>query len=268
MIFNRLFCFSSILILMKVQSSLSLSSIGSLCKIELFVDKNQFSEKEKIEFTNVDSNQTEIYSDTYYEAVCLTNEQVRSRNFIYLETSYTSEEKTIKKHDQLANRTFKRDNLNYLRGGFTIDSASQRLNHSLFCRFLPVNPVGVYCEKTIYLIVIPKTNQNIKIFLIILSIVVFIGVVNLVVKCCIMRRKKSSSNLNTKRMSSTRSFSRTNRKSNKPGDSFSNTLRNGNLDINYSIYSLDDIQVKIAQRNDCTSQVLINGQPLNKAESS
>ena len=254
MISSELFFLVSILVLIRIEVS-SCSSLGSLCKIEIFVVKNQ-EQREKIAFTNTDLNQTEIFSDTYYEAICLTNEQVHSRNFIYLETWNNSEQKISLNQEQLANKTLKEKNLNYLRGGFTIASSNQKLNHSLLCRFWPVNH-GVYCEKKIYLNVIYKTNQNLKIFFVILSIVIFIGVINLIIKCCIMRRKRSSSNL---KFVSRSSSSRSNSKANKKRE----TIKNGNLDFNCSIYSLDDIQVKIAQKNDSTSQVLINGQALNR----
>ena len=258
MIFNEFFIFIAIVVLIR-DGAESSTDFGSLCKIEIFVVKNQFEyeRKEKITFNNIDLNQTEIFADQYYEAVCLTNEQVRSANFIYLETYYNSEEKSTIKQEYLANETQKGNNLSYLKGGFTIDSSKQKLNHSLVCRFLPINPVGIYCMKRVRLTIIPKTNQNLKIFFIILSIVILIGIANLFIKCFIMRRKKSSSNLkHMRRSSSLRSHPRTNKKS--------DTLKNGNLDINCSIYSLDDIQVKIAQKNDSTSQVMINGQALNR----
>ena len=247
-----------LLICITTCSLTEIQSAGNLCKIQLYINSEM---NERVQFRKPDSNQTaSIYADTYYEAVCLTNENVRTRNFISLETSETHtgimEDKfsLMSSKNQLTNKTKIENGLYYMKAGFKISSASLKTNHTLFCRFLTMNP-SVYCEKSLYLIVKPSLSKTYLIVIVILGVVALIALLNVII-CSFLRSKSKDNQSSIHKRPSTSSFSRISNAS--KGRKKSILVNNGQSQLNeqvlvgnedpeyeYSIYPIEDSEVKL-----------------------
>lgn len=176
---------------------------NNLCQIRIYLSDNtptiskQYLTSDQVIKTN------EIHTDTYYYAVCITNENIRSRNIFKLTWRETNDENDpdLNEHQSLviSNVTHRTDEYSYLIGGFLINSNNLKSNYHLFCRFLTVNP-SVYCEKEINLVVLPFSSYRFKVFLVILVILILIGVTNIFARIYLSRKKKSSINKNEQKI--------------------------------------------------------------------
>ncbi|CAF0807353.1 unnamed protein product [Brachionus calyciflorus] len=165
------------------------SIFTSLCNIQIFLSESQ---DEIISFRPQDKLLTSIELDKYYQVYCLTDEKVRSRNYISLISTNNSDtdlENKLNRKFQITNWSFNDKNLTYLKGGLIVDSKnfSMNLNYNVFCRFLPVDP-SIYCEKTLKLNIITFNDKSLTTFFVILIICVLICLANLIVKSYLKKK--------------------------------------------------------------------------------
>jgi hypothetical protein len=144
-----------------------------LCDIRLALDQDL--NEMAIYNSKNQSDQVVIYSDTSYSVLCVTKEQVRSRNFISL-ISLSNEsvkldeldENLVHRQEIIANKTLIEKSLAYMSAQFSVSSSpsGNKLHFNLFCRYLTIDP-SIYCEKSLRLIVIPSKDYRFVILLVV-----------------------------------------------------------------------------------------------------
>jgi hypothetical protein len=182
---------------------------GKLCDIQLLLNTH-LNEAKQLKLNSL-INQTEIvYANTYYNVLCVTNEPVRSRNFISLVQSNNDLNQNnsinlngigkfddLSKHEIIGNKTSIDNSLFYLSTGFIINSNNIK-NYTLFCRFLTINP-SIYCEKSLNLIVKPYKDRRFLIFFLVFFFIVLVIITAILVNLYLRRRvKNENENTNTK----------------------------------------------------------------------
>lgn len=162
---------------------------ADLCNIQIFItdDPNQ-----QVNFNQNNEMVKSLHTDKYYHVYCLTNEKVRSRNFISLFRSNQSQDLDSKLNHkyQISNWSYKENNISYLKGSFIINSANytKDLKYTVLCRFLPIDP-SIYCEKSLDLEINSFELKDLSTFFIILIICTILCLVNALLK--VKSNKKS-----------------------------------------------------------------------------
>jgi hypothetical protein len=162
------------------------NSDGTLCKIELYLTDQPVNEKKlgannpKTEMSDI----SKIYTQTFYQVVCVTDEPVRARNFIQLIRTDTSSQNKL----QLSNTTIQDNGYSYMEGGLLLNESDLNANLSLFCRFLTQNP-SVYCEKTVHLMIKAYPDIKLRIFIAVLCVLVLIGFLSIMIRIYLGRKK-------------------------------------------------------------------------------
>jgi len=166
--------------------SLSLANgDGTLCKIELYLTDQPVIEKKPSANSKTETADiTKVYTQTYYQALCVTNEPVRARNFIQLIRADTNNQNKL----QLSNTTIQDNGFSYMEGGLLLNESDLNANLSLFCRFLTQNP-SVYCEKIVHLAIQPYPDIKLRIFIAVLCVLVLIGFLSILIRIYLSRRK-------------------------------------------------------------------------------
>lgn len=165
--------FSSVILhqIFQIVSIGSLTS-GNLCNIQLHLVEGL---QDKIELKSNITKELFIDADKYYQVICITDEKVRSRNFISLvrsnQTNQDSNDIRFNKKFQIANQTISEKNLTFMRGDLIVNSNNFKndLKYEIFCRFLTLN-TSIYCEKSLNLNIRSRSDERFKIFFIFISI--------------------------------------------------------------------------------------------------
>ena len=171
--------FLTILMLVVIINSNCEENTNNLCDIQIFVS-DQASEIYEFKRPNYFSNARNIYTDTFYHVICITNEPIRSRNLLKLAYGENNDDTDLSEYQsiQLSNTTLISNDYSYLKGEFIINSNNLKANYNIFCRFLTTNP-SVYCEKEMKLVIMPfsSTRFTILIAALLLSIILGVGLV-------------------------------------------------------------------------------------------
>lgn len=163
-----------------------LISAEDLCNIQIFITDDP---NEQVYFNQNQQVVESLHTDKYYHVYCLTNEKVRSRNFISLFRSNQSQnfDSKLNQKYQISNWSYKENNISYLKGSFVIDSANytKDLEYTVLCRFLPIDP-SIYCEKSLSLKIKNFELKDLSIFFLILLICTILCLIN-----CFLKVKSS-----------------------------------------------------------------------------
>jgi hypothetical protein len=224
---------------------------GKLCDIQLLLNSH-LNEAKQFKSNSLINPIETIYANTYYNVLCVTNEPVRSRNFISLIPSNNDLTQNgsmhlngngrfddLSKHEIIGNKTSIDNSLFYLSTGFIINSNDIK-NYTLFCRFLTINP-SIYCEKSLSLIVKPSRDYRFLIFFLAFFFIVFLISTAILVNLYLRRRVNNKNEMNTPPTDFERKLSQRNSKRNssivlKPDSHPLETNSNQNS-INTDIYS-------------------------------
>lgn len=181
----------SILLIITITLLGNCETKNNLCQIQIYLS-DQSNSINEFQFNEI-SKPIEIQTDTFYHAVCITNEKIRSRNMLKLvwnEADLFTNTDSFDSNDQsliVSNETFRINEYSYLKGRFLINSNSLKSNYNLFCRFLTVNP-SVYCEKEIQLTISTFSSFRFKIFIAILISLIIVGLISILVKIYFKRK--------------------------------------------------------------------------------
>ena len=166
--------FFGLLFVLNIQNKIADCENGKLCDIQFLLNSN-LNEAKKFKSNPLFNQSDVVYANTYYNVICVTNEPVRSRNFISLipqnndlnqngSINLNGKHDDLSKHEIIGNKTSIENSLFYISSGFIINSNNIK-NYTLFCRFITINP-SIYCEKSLNLIVKPsKDNRFFILFL-------------------------------------------------------------------------------------------------------
>lgn len=160
-----------------------------MCRIQIQVNE-VFGQDVLMHGRLMESSELTISLDSKYQVTCLTNEKVRTRNFVMLKWSNSS---MGDKHRLISNVTKTRDGLSYLRGNVTLKSNQFDSSHNLniFCRFLTFDP-SLYCEKIIRVKVFSNEELRFKVFRNLSCVVLLIGILSILLKINLNRFKSTN----------------------------------------------------------------------------
>jgi hypothetical protein len=148
---------------------------NNLCNMKIFVS-DQAIEIDEFKNMNYFSDATNIYADTFYHVICITNETIRSRNLLKLAYGENNDEMDLSEYQsiQLSNETLNSNHYSYLKGKFIINSNDLKVNFNIFCRFLTSNP-SIYCEKEIKLSILSFSSTRFIIFIVTVLLSIALG---------------------------------------------------------------------------------------------
>lgn len=148
-------------------------SLSKLCNIQLIVNSIEPSTLLDLDKINSSYEEYELQSDTIYRATCVTDERVRLRNILSLESSSSQ---VLVSNKTLASPV---KAYSYLSGSFAVKRNQINSNNILFCRFLTQN-TSVYCEKTVRIRVADYANERMKTFLVLAGLLSLITLLNVI----------------------------------------------------------------------------------------
>lgn len=155
---------------------------ADLCNIRIYITDDP---NEQVDFNQKQQVIESLQTDKYYHIYCLTNEKVRTRNFISLfQTNKTQDmDSKLNKKFQISSWSYTEKNVTYMKASLIINSKNYTndFQYTVLCRFLPVNP-SIYCEKSVNLKIINLEFKNFTTFTTVLIVCAILCLINVLLK--------------------------------------------------------------------------------------
>lgn len=162
-----------------------------MCRIQIQISELFSTSSQDVSMRGLlmDSSEVAVSLDSKYQVTCVTNEKVRTRNFVMLQWSNSSSSSGgNEKYRLISNATKNKDDLSYLRGNLTLKSSQFDSSHNLniFCRFLTIDP-SLYCEKTLRVKVYSNEELRQSVFRNLSLVVFVVGALSVLLKLSLNR---------------------------------------------------------------------------------